>query len=293
MIRKRSLWGRSLAPVLLALYTLTGCTAKTASIWGTPETGLILEYRLPVGESFTYESTSTLHQTIDIMGQIQEVEGGTTSSITFASKGKKEDNVQIMATINAMDMHYASDQGEMRPDMSGVVGKNFDIVMSPSGKELELIGIEELTVDMGADGIRDLSSDFQDSFPDMADNPVKIGDTWTSTTPIRVISSAGESMLTFTNTYTLESFETLDGWECVKIKMDTKGSYEGTTEQGGMELLTGGEIVGSGYLYFAYKEGIHVKITSEGTGEGFISVPSQGLELPLSREFKSESSLVK
>ena len=293
MIRKRNLWQKSFVPVLLTLFALAGCTAKTTPIWGNPETGLLLEYRLPVGESLTYESISTLHQTVDIMGQIQEVEGGTTSSITFESKGKKEDNIQVQAKINAMDIHYASAQGEISPDTDGVVGKSFHIIMSSTGKELELIGIEELTVDMGADGIRDLSSDFQDSFPDLAGHPVKLGDTWTSTTPIKVESSVGASTLTFTNTYTLEDFETLDGRECVKIKMDTKGTYEGTTEQGGMELQTGGEIVGTGYLYFAYKEGIYVKITSEGTAEGFISVPSQGLELPLSREFKSECSLVK
>ncbi|MGD2294774.1 MAG: hypothetical protein PVF22_02945 [Candidatus Aminicenantes bacterium] len=280
-------------PVLFGALILSGCTAKTANIWGDPETGLILLYQMPEGQTLTYESTSELLQTLDVMGQIQEVEGETSSSITFESKGKKDNNFQIKTTINAMDMYYASAQGDLTPDTSEAVGKSFDIIMSPSGKELELLGIEEVKIDMGPDGIRDLSSDFQDSFPDMAENPVKIGDSWTTTLPVKQTSTTGESTLFFTNTYTLEGFETVEGYECVRIKTETKGTYEGTSEQGGMELLSEGEIVGTGTLYFAYKKGIYVKMTGQGTAEGYITVSAQGLEIPLTREFKSESKLVK
>ena len=290
--QKRNMW-LALAPLLIGLCCLTGCTSKTVNIWGDPDTGLILKYRFPEGQALTYESKSSLLQTLDIMGQIQEVEGNSSTTVSYDSKGQQDNNLKLKATLKAMDAYYASSQGEIIPDTSEAVGKSFDMVLSAYGRELELLGIEELKIDMGPDGSRDMSGDFQDSFPDLAENPVKMGDSWTSTVPVIQKRSTGESTLNFVNTYTLEGFETIDGYECVKIKVDTQGTYDGTAEQQGMELITEGEISGSGTFYFAYKEGIFVKMTTEGTSEGTITVSAQGLEIPQTQEIKQEVKLIK
>jgi hypothetical protein len=289
---KRHIW-LILAPLVIGICFLTDCTSKTVNIWGDPDTGLILKYRFPEGQSLTYEASTELVQTLDIMGQIQEVEGKSSNTVSFESIGKKDNNLQLKVTLQAMDAYYASTQGELTPDMSQAVGKSFEMILSPRGEELELLGIEELKIDMGADGIRDLSGDFQDSFPDLAQNPVKIGDSWTSTVPVTQMRSTGETTLNFVNTYTLEGFETVEGYECVKIEVKTQGTYEGTTEQQGMELLSQGELTGSGIFYFAYKEGIFVKMTSDGTSDGTITVSSQGLDIPQTQEIKSEVTLIK
>jgi len=60
-----------------------------------------------------------------------------------------------------------------------------------------------------------------------------------------------------------------------------------------MELVTTGEIKGTVTWYFAYKEGIFIKQINEGTVEGTVDVPSQGLQIPFTREMTSEISLVK
>lgn len=290
--QKRHIW-LILAPLVFGLCFLSGCTSKTVNVWGNPDTGLILKYRFPEGQSLTYESSTELVQTLDIMGQIQEVEGKSSDTVSFESKGKKDNNLQLKVTLQAMDAYYASSQGELSPDTSQAVGKSFDLILSPAGKELELLGVEELKIDMDSDGIRDLSGDFQDRFPDLAENPVKLGDSWTSTVPVTQTRSNGESTLNFVNTYTLEGFETVEGYECVKIIVKTQGTYEGTTNQQGMELLSEGELTGSGTFYFAYKEGIFVKMTSDGTSDGMIIVSSQGLEIPQTQEIKSEVKLIK
>lgn len=289
---KRHIW-LILAPLVIGLFFLSGCTSKTVNIWGDPDTGLILKYRFPEGQSLAYESSTELVQTLDVMGQIQEVEGKSSNTVSYESIGKKENNLQLKVTLQAMDAYYASTQGELSPDTSQAVGKSFEMILTPAGKELELLGIEELKIDMGPDGIRDLSSDFQDSFPDLAQNPVKIGDSWTSTVPVTQTRSSGDTTLNFVNTYTLEGFETVEGYECVRIEVKTQGTYEGTIEQQGMELLSEGELAGSGTLYFAYKEGIFVKMTSDGTSDGMIIVSSQGLEIPQTQEIKSEIKLIR
>jgi len=277
----------------MLLCVLPGCAVKTANIWGSPETGLILKYQMPEGQVLKYESVSTMTQTLDVMGQIQEVEGETTSSVTFTSKGQSGSNHELTATLNKMDMYFATSQGEVTPDSSEAVGKSFEVVLSPTGEELELIGITDLTVDLGPEGVQDLAGEFQDSFPDLAENPVKIGDTWTSTVPVIQTSSNGEMTMMFTHVYTLEGFEDMDGYECVKLSIDTTGTQEGTTEQGGMELLSEGVIEGTGTCHFAYKEGLFVKIVAEGVAEGTIFISSQNIEIPMSRTYNMESKLTK
>ena len=285
--------GFAVIPILMLLCVLPGCAVKTANIWGSPETGLILKYQMPEGQVLQYESVSTMTQTLDVMGQIQEVEGETTSSVTFTSKGQSGSNHELTATLNKMDMYFATSQGEVTPDSSEAVGKSFEVVLSPTGEELELIGITELKIDMGPDGIQDLAGEFQDSFPDLAKNPVKIGDTWTSTVPVIQTSSNGEMTMMFTHVYTLEGFEDMDGYECVKLSIATTGTQEGTTEQGGMELLSEGTIEGTGTCHFAYKEGLFIKIVAEGVAEGTIFISSQNIEIPMSRTYNMESKLTK
>ena len=272
----------------MLLCLLPGCAVKTANVWGNPDTGLILKYQMPEGLVLKYESVSTMTQTLDVMGQIQEIEGETESSVTYTSKGQSGSNHELTATLNKMDMYFATSQGEVTPDVSEAVGKSFEVVLSPFGEELELIGVSDLKVDMGPDGVQDLAGEFQDSFPDLAENPVKIGDTWTSTVPVTQTGSSGESTMTFTHVYTLEGFEEVDGYECVKLTIDTTGTYEGTTEQGGMELISGGTLEGTGTCHFAYKEGLFIKLIAEGVADGTLLVSAQNLEIPMSRTYKME-----
>jgi hypothetical protein len=58
-------------------------------------------------------------------------------------------------------------------------------------------------------------------------------------------------------------------------------------------LVTTGEIKGTATWFFAYKEGIFIKQINEFTVEGTVDVPSQGLQIPFSREMTSEINLIK
>lgn len=281
------------APLVISLFGLSGCMSKTAEIWGDPDAGLILKYRFAEGEALVYESTSEFLQSVEVMGQIQDVEGESSTTVSYESKGKTEDGLQLKVTLDAMDSYYASSMGEISADASEAVGKSFEMVLSPSGKELDFTGIEELKIDMGAEGNRDMSSDFQDSFPDLPENPVKIGDSWTSTVPIIQKSSTGETTLNFVSTYTLEGYETADGYECAKIRVEIQGTYNGTAQQQGIEMISEGTITGSGIFYFAYKEGLMVEMTSDGTMDAVVIIPSEGFELPMSRKFKGQVKLIK
>jgi hypothetical protein len=283
----------TLTPIFLAICMLAGCAAKTSPVWGDPETGLILRYRMPEGQVIKYESWGETHQTSDVMGQTIETDISSSNAFTVTSNGQEENNYQLSITIDGMSIKIQSTQGELEPDMSTVIGKSFDMVLSSLGKELELIGAEAIEYDMGPEGTRNIAVGFQDIFLNLADRPVKIGDTWPDETTVTEKTGNGEAIIQISGELTLEGFETIDGMECVKLSGTYTGTIEAKGEQQGIELNTQGNIKGTSTSYFAYKEGIFIKQTSEGTAEGMVDVPSQGIEIPFTREMNSEIKQVK
>jgi len=282
-----------LAPVFLALCMLAGCAAKTAPVYGDPQTGVILQYQMPEGQELKYESWGETHQVSDVMGQTIEMDITSTNVFTVKSKGQVENNHQLTITIDDMSLKIQSTQAELEPDMSTVIGKSFDMVFSSLGKEVELIGADSIEYDLGPEGTRNISSGFQDIFPNLAGRPVKIGDSWPDESTIIEKNDSGEAVIHFTGTSTLAGFESIDGMECVKITTEGTGTIESKAEQQGMELVTTGEIQGTVTWFFAYKEGLFIRQINEGTVEGTVDVPSQGVQIPYTREATSEIKLVK
>ena len=154
-----------LTPFFLAICMLAGCTAKTAPVYGDPQTGVILQYRIPEGQTLKYESWGETHQVSDVMGQTIETDIASTSAFTVKSKGQEENNHQLTITIDGMSLKIQSTQAELEPDMSTVIGKSFDMVLSSLGKEVELIGADAIEYDLGPEGTRNIASGFQDIFP--------------------------------------------------------------------------------------------------------------------------------
>ena len=280
-------------PVLLALFMLAGCAAKTVPLWGDPETGLILQYRMPEGQKLTYDSWDKAHQVSEMMGMAIEVDIDSTNSFTVQSRGTEEEKNQLTITINDMSLKIQSVQTNLEPDMSQVIGKSFDMGLSSLGEELELKGAEEITYEMGPEGTRSIASTFKHIFPDLAGRPLKIGDAWKDETTINEIADNGETVIRISEENTLDGFETIDEMECVRILSRYTGTLEGRGQQQGIETITTGDIKGTSTWYFAYKEGIFVKHINKGTVEGMVDVPSQGLEIPFTRDTTSEISVKK
>jgi hypothetical protein len=169
--------------------------------------------------------------------------------------GAKEQNLVSKVTIDDMSMNISSPQGDVTPDMSKVKGKSFDLTFSPKGKELELAGIDELKINMGqmSGGEQSIRSYFRDILSDLPVKPVKIGDTWTSKDEITVPQSGMDVTTKSESTHKLIGYETVDGYECLKIQTKSKGTQEGSgeMEQMGMHLETEGDVETESTWYFA------------------------------------------
>jgi hypothetical protein len=251
----------------------------------------VLEYRLPAGRALTYQSKTEEAQVMEISGQ--SVESQTTNSSTFAfkSKGLKDKNFLLGVTIDEMAATVASSAtGDMSPDMSTVKGKSFDMVLSPLGSEVDVSGAEAITYTVATE-TRNLASGFKLFFPDLPGKPVKVGDTWPSSSGTDEKTTSMNIRIDLQNVNTLEGFETVDGMECARISSQVTGTITGTGTQQGMDLTFSGTSKGKDVWYFAVKEGIFVKSASESTSDMSIDVSAAGMTIPMTRTSKSEVKL--
>jgi len=256
-----------------------------------PAAAVVLEYKMPAGRSLTYQMKSEEAQVMEIQGQSMNTQTSNTGTFTFKAKGLKDKNFLLGVTIDDIAATMASDaQGDMSPDMSGVKGKSFDMVLSPLGSEVDVSGAEAITYTMATE-TRNLSSGFKMFFPDLPGKPVKVGDTWPSSAGNEEKTGSMSIRMDFQNVNTLEGFETVEGMECARISSQVTGTITGTGNQMGADLTFAGTSKGKDVWYFAVKEGIFVKAMSESTTAMSIDVPAAGMTIPMTQTTKAEVKL--
>jgi len=108
-----------------------------------------------------------------------------------------------------------------------------------SARKLTLPGAEAVTYDLGGE-TRNLASGFKTFFPDLPGKPVKIGDTWPSSSSVVEKTTSMNISIDLQNVNTLEGFETVDGMECARISSQVTGIIKGTGNQMGMDMTFSG-----------------------------------------------------
>jgi hypothetical protein len=276
--------------LLLFGFVLAGTAADQPA---DPQGTVTLTYKFAEGAALSYKQTGLQTQDLDMMGQTMTTESNSSMDITLKSKGLKDGNHILSVMIDGMTGGVSSPQGNMTFDMSGIIGKSFDLIFSPLGKEVDVSGASAFSIDMGQAGRRDLSSNFQGLFPDLPDHPVKVGDKWPSEDSIIQKSEAVEIHINFKNENTLDGFETVDGRECARVKTVLKGTMSGAINQGGMAMAMDAKLDGTSTWYFAVKEGIFVKAEMKASMGGLINIEAMNASISFTGEQKSSLALVK
>lgn len=293
MIRKQAVQTRLL--IVLAILTIAlvaGCAVKR-NIWGDPTSGLNLTYRMGENQIFKYQTSSQESQKLDMMGQAMVTKTKASSQFSVQFKGLKEKNLLLGITVENMKINTTGGMmGDVTPDLSAIIGKSFDMTLSPLGKEGGFSGTEALQYQIGPTEKRNIESSFKSIFPDLADKPVKIGDTWTTKEDFTEKAGSVDIHVITDNLNTLQGLETVNGLECVKIATRITGTFDGKGKQMGADFTFKGNIKGTTTWYFAYKKGIFVSMKANGTTEGSVEVSAQGMTIPMKSESSSEINLI-
>jgi len=283
--------------IVVAASLLTGCAAKKApeAFWGDPETGLILAYRMPEKGSLKYEITSTFLQSMDMGGQSIETESTSMTTMSAASRGMKGDDLLLTMTIDDASISVDAPGAALDPDMSGVIGQSFEMALSILGEEKDLPDPDSIQYDLGPGGKRSAISSVQMLFPDLPGRPIKVGDSWTTVDGFTEEGAGGDMTISFESVNTLVGFETVSGMECAKIEAEYTGRMKGSGIEGPAQWESEGELEGVSTWYFAYKEGILVKDTTEGTGAANVvaQTPQGEMTIPTMQDISAETVLVK
>lgn len=282
--------------LLLILFTVFfGCAAKKP-IWGDPKTGFILNYRLASGQTWAYHTTTKQSTNMEMMGQPIDIETDILFNYSLKGIGSDEQkNLLAEVSIDTANITADSPQGKQTFDLSPLIGKNFGLTLSPMGEELQYSGIDSLPeIDFGqmSGGKRNARSFFLNPFPNLPQNPIKIGETWTVIDERTMPQGSMEITVKTESTNIIEKLEFVDSMECLKINIQSTGTLDGAGQQMGMDMIFEGDLESTATMYFAYKKGIFVKLTSEQFAEATIAVTGQtSMTIPLTQETNTEIRL--
>jgi hypothetical protein len=279
--------------VVVTASFLTGCagTRATQPGWGDPETGLILMYRMPGKGPLKYRVTGTFNQSMDMGGQTAETESNTMTTMSFASRGMRDDDLLLKVTIDEASVSVVAPVGVMEGDMSEVIGKSFDMTLSPLGEEKDLPDPNSIQYSLGDAGKRSAISSVQMMFPDLPGRPVKVGDSWTTVDGFTETGGGGEMSISFESVNTLTGLETVNLMDCAVIEAEYIGTIKGSGVQGPTKWESEGEVEGVATWYFAYKEGVLIKDTSEATGTATVIADTPGgkMTIPTTQDITAET----
>jgi len=214
-----------------------------------------LQLNLKKGQHYTQSMVMDMVTTQSIAGQEMSVKYKIKTDILQTVKSIKPDgnlsieseytHMAIQANAMGTDMAFDSDVKDTSGDpisqkyagaLSSIVGKKFDLVISPKGKVIEIKGIKELlqavkksTKDPVAQKLFEsnfdesqIKSNFETAYQLFPDHPVQAGDVWTRTTSVESLVP-----IYFSTTYTLS--EVKNGIAKIVVKGDIsikKDDYE-------------------------------------------------------------------
>ena len=272
---------------------LLGC-ASNRPFWGNAESGYIMTYRLPTTSPIRYESKTQQHITMEMAGNPIEVDLEYTLQYSIIHSQSKEDGNSILTiTIEGMEGSIGGFQGLTEIAAEPLIGKSFDIEITPIGKIIEFVNLDSLPkINLGpmAGGEQTISYFFNNLFPILGDQPIKPGESWTS------MNEEGDNENSMIKTETTSHLVGLDqesdtGW--LKIETRSAGIVSRSNQSMGMDVHFEADVESDAVWYFDYLQGKLTKLTSENVVEGTVAMSGQMTQtLPMIIEGKSTTALL-
>lgn len=285
-----------MAPALIVAFIFCGCAGNKGLLESEQagQTGLLLQYRMPEKQPLQYATSSNFIQDFEASGSRIKVTTVSDLKCTVAGKGLVDRGYKLGVTVDTMDLTITTFRGEIRPDLSGVIGRDFEMRLTPTGDEYDFTGIEDLKYEAIPGRKQGFEAIFQNFFPDLSDQSLSIGDSWKSVDTISTQNDNGDLTLIMESTNRLKGFEKLNGYHCARIESDVKGTLVANTREKDVDLVTTGTITGVDIWYFAPTEGILIKAISSATSEGTVTGSgAKDISMPMQSEISMTTELIR
>jgi hypothetical protein len=222
--RAQMLSRKALSVVLGVLFLLSLGFAAVA------EEKVLLQYNPKPGTAAKYKLGIKGITTVTAMDRAQKTDLETQMTLEQKVTGvDKDGNLSITTTI--MDGQIVVNK---TPTQLPAVGQVITVKMAKNGEVLSSEGADQ-------------STNFQQMQIKFPEKPVGIGDTWSTT-----INPNPQLPIPLEVKYTVQGFETVSGYKCVKLQSRV------TTSQGDAGSINL-NVEADGKIWFAYEDGIMVK----------------------------------
>jgi hypothetical protein len=254
------------------------------------KSGVKMEYSFP-DNYLNYKQVQNIDQEIDAMGQIIDIDIVSGVDYLIRKNASQGEDVKIDVKVNSVSMEMDVMGQSMDPDLTELNGKEFNMVVSKSGKEVDTHEADEIIFQTSPDERSSLGMIFNSIFPDLPENSVKLNSSWTSRDSIYFKDGDRYNLIVTNNTHTLNDFIEMDGVNVAEIKTIYEGYLKGKSYSQGEELLINGKLTGEGTWYFDFENGRLIKDETTGLADGKISM-SMG-EMSFKRSFTNTTTFGK
>jgi hypothetical protein len=277
----------------ITLIVISACAGSSQQL-ELPAELTVLKYRSAPGMILTYNVKDTFIQTMNFQGQKSETTIQKDITSTMVSTGSSDGDLNFDVTIDEISMDVSSDPGgDLTPDLTQIPDIPFKLKIDQLGEEIEVIGAELLKYSLGQSGERTLKRDFEHFFPDLPGYALNIGDTWTITDTLDLSEGNTNLKLIIVSNNKLGGYELIAEHQCTRIEVEYTSTVLSSGIQQDTNFSTSVEINGSETWYFDYIQGVYVKLTSLGSGEGTVTVSGpQSMIIPVSQSIAIDVSLV-
>jgi hypothetical protein len=255
--------------------------------------GVKLVYNYLPDKPVKYMNVNKVTQDMDINGQSMLINVAQCLGAVVRLSERQADNLSLEIKIDTMGQSVDSPQGTFGGSVNEVQGKVFKMVISPSGKAIDLTGAANIVYNVEGAGENNLEQSFSNYFPALPENPVKIGDTWTSNDSINYKTQSNSIWMQIESNSKLDEITTIDGIECAVISATLSGNRKMMTQAQGMTINTSGPFTGTMVLLFAIREGYFVKESVNTKLTGTVEIPDQNMSFPLVMDIVSTNEIVK
>ena len=188
------------------------------------------------------------------------------------SEAHPNSHILLNVVLDSFELHIRSDQETMEPDLNHIHGSHFNMLISETGKGLDVEGARSIEFEITPGTKRNVEMLFTFLFPRLPENKVRTGESWVLTDTIVEVYKGEEMKMILTNQSTFETVESMNGVACARIVTSISGVRNGSTQAQGVPISTTGSVSGSGIFYVALDEGYIVRDESRIVVDGTLTV---------------------
>lgn len=246
-----------------------------------PQQATTLVYHYPSDMPVNYLKTQKITQTMDVNGEEMRVNIDFRLDFSVKSAGMQDKNIKLEFRVDSMYQSVDSPQGKVGGYVPDASGKVFDMVYTPSGKEIDNSGAKAVVVNIEGTGPSNLSQAFNGILPVLPAGQVSPGFSWDYSDTVKFDTETSSLNQIVRSKNTFLGFEDYMGVKCAKISSDLDGIWNMKNQAQGMDMTLKGDFTGTSLFWFAPDKGYFMKETVSMKMKGIIDMPSVGATFPI------------